>query len=52
MHRAAQGRSRCMLCLCRWDDPDDLAAKAHGFIEGNWAAAYQLARPKPWKKPH
>ena len=40
-----------MLILCRWDDPDDLAVKAHGYIESNWAAAYQLARPKPWSKP-
>jgi D-psicose/D-tagatose/L-ribulose 3-epimerase len=40
------------LLHCRWDDPDDLAAKAHGFIESNWAAAYQLSKPKPWTKPH
>ncbi len=40
------------LHLRRWEDPDDLAAKAHKFIEGNWAAAYQLcARPKAWTKP-
>jgi hypothetical protein len=40
------------LALCRWEDPDDLAVKAHKFIESNWAAAYQLyARPKAWTKP-
>ncbi|EIE24548.1 xylose isomerase domain-containing protein [Coccomyxa subellipsoidea C-169] len=42
------------LCVWRdlWDDPDDLAVKAHGFIESNWAAAYQLySRPKAWSKP-
>ena len=40
----------CM--LCRWDDPDDLASKAHGYIQSNWGAAYQLNRPKAWNKPH
>ncbi|KAK9909828.1 hypothetical protein WJX75_008097 [Coccomyxa subellipsoidea] len=42
------------LCVWRdlWDDPDDLAVKAHSFIESNWAAAYQLySRPKAWSKP-
>ena len=41
-----------LLHTCRWEDPDDLAIKAHKFIESNWAAAYQLfARPKAWTKP-
>ena len=41
------------MLLHRWDDPDDLAVKAHKFIESNWAAAHQLyARPKAWAPPN